>query len=115
MEGGYVETAVYSQGQITLTGTTHGEKPVRVVVKVPGQRLTIEGTYTGNIQLVLNDDKYLNLPVGSKIGNANNADISGATISLADYPELTVAIQGNDLVLQEKYILILKEDLLKQK
>ena len=109
MEGGYIETAAYSQGMITLTGSTDGDQPVRVVVKVPGERLTIEGKYTGNIQLVLNDDKYLNLPVGSKIGNANNADISGATISLADYPDLTVAVQGNDLVLQEKSVVALTE------
>ena len=109
MEGGYIETAAYSQGMITLTDSTDGDQPVRVVVKVPGERLTIEGKYTGNIQLVLNDANYLNLPVGSKIGNANNADISGATISLADYPELTVDVQGNDLVLQEKSVVALTE------
>ena len=102
MEGGYIETAAYSQGMITLTGTTDADVPVRVVVKVPGQRLTIEGKYTGNIHLVLNDTNYLDLPVGSKIGNAVDADLTYATIVLADYPELTVGVKGKDLVLQRK-------------
>ena len=106
LEKGYIETAAYSQGKITLTGENlYRDSPMRVVVKVPGERLYIEGTYTGNINLVLNDTNYLELPAGSKIGNAVNADISGATINLLDYPDMMVAVQGDSLVLQKKPML----------
>lgn len=110
LEKGYIETAAYSQGKITLTGQNlYQETPMRVVVKVPGERLFIEGTYTGNINLVLNDANYLDLPAGSKIGNAVNADISGATINLLDYPDMEVVVQGSDLVLQRKALLAVND------
>ena len=102
MEGGYIASAAYSQGIITLTGTN--DQTIRVVVKVPGERLYIEGVYTGNINLSLNDANYLDLPAGSKIGNAVNADISGATIHLVEYPNMILAVEGSNLVLREKPI-----------
>lgn len=98
MEGGYVGI-VYIQGQVVLAGTTEGTTPVRVVVKAPGERLTVEGAYTGNIHLVLNDSNYLNLPVGSQVGLASKADISGATIALLDYPDMQLKVSGSNLVL----------------
>ena len=106
MEGGYIETAAYSQGNILLTGTTDTANAVRVVVKKPGDRLVIQGTYTGHIDLVLNDDQYLGLPAGARIGKADNADISGAIINLPDYPDMELAVQGSDLVLRNKTMVL---------
>ena len=106
MEGGYIETAVYSQGDIILTGSHYTDVPMRVVVKEPGDRLVIEGKYTGNIQLVLNDANYLNLPEGAKVGNAVNANMIGAAIDLPDYPGMTVAVQGDSLVLCKKPVVL---------
>ena len=100
MEGGYIAGAAYAQGTIILAGTNGGDAPMRVVVKAPGERLFIEGSYRGNIDLVLNDANYQGLSAGAKVGNATNADLSGANIHLPDYPELELAVSGSDLVLK---------------
>ena len=104
IEGGFVEAAVYSQGQLTLTGTTDGDTPQRVVVKVAPERLFIEGDYTGKINLEFYEDAYKNLPEGSKIGNAVGANISGAAINLLNYSNMSMAVNGIDLVLSERAV-----------
>lgn len=78
MEGGSVVGEVYVQGKAVLTGTTNGT--VNITSKVPAERLTIEGTYTGTINLTVHGAS--SVATGEKIGISDNADISGATIAV---------------------------------
>ena len=96
MEGGYIAGVAYVQGDVTLTGTTSGTTPVRVSVKNIQDHLTIEGTYTGNVELVPNGGTYA---IGSKIANLLDADISGAQIVVIGYENLSLAVVGNELQL----------------
>ena len=95
MEGGSVIGDVYVQGKAVLTGTTTGT--VNITSKVPAERLTIEGTYTGTLNLKVHS--VTSFAVGDKIGNAtNDADISGATITVTDAEDTQyVEIVGNEL------------------
>lgn len=100
MEGGYIEAGIYSQGKLILTGTNDGDTPMYVYVKVPEERLFIEGQYTGNIIFAPNDNKVLS--DGAKVGNVIDADFSGATIQLKDYPAMELAAEGDSLLLRKK-------------
>ena len=102
MEGGYIAgSGAYVQGLATLTGSTDGQ--VAMKVKQSAERLTFEGTYTGQITLSDPDNTY---GVGSVVAKLSNANIGGATITLAAMPENSyLAIEGDTLMIKQHTIL----------
>ena len=94
MAGGKVDGGgkILVQGKAVLTG----DGTVTMTVKQPHERLTIEGKYTGILNLTLSstDTTYT---AGSKIGISDNANISGASITVEGHTDKEVAVVGDEL------------------
>ena len=96
MEGGYIAAGNYIQDDLILTGTTAGNTAVELTTKKIAENLTIEGVYTGKVNLTINEGAD-GFDIGSKVGNAVNADISGAQITIVGHENKRVAVVGNEL------------------
>ena len=102
IEGGKISGMIYVQGLAVLTGATDEAVNVKMRTK-PDERLTIEGTYTGTLNLEIND--VSSVATGTKIGISDGADISGATIQVTGAADGTyVAVVNNDLMLLEDVV-----------
>lgn len=66
--------------------------------QIGASSLTVSGTYTGTTNVQFAADVVLT--EGMDVGAADNADLSGATISFVNNPKYKFLVSGTDLVLQ---------------
>ena len=97
---GTVGNCVFNRGLITLTGDASFEELyLKPYPETGGPTIdvlmTIKGTYTGKVQLRMD---AAHLVIGKDIGDSDGADLSGATITVADRM-YSVGVDGQQLCL----------------
>ena len=70
------------------------------------QMLTIKGAYTGTTALSIKSDSVI--AAGLDIGTSDDADLSGAMLTVSEHPELLVEVSGTDIKLAKAPVYVAK-------
>ena len=87
---------VMSRGHVTISGAPQVaelRQTANSYTPAVGERVTVEGKFTGNIKF-----RFSSFENGIDLGNAVNADLSGATIIIHDHSDAVLMAVDNELV-----------------
>lgn len=87
-------------GKVTLSGDASVS---HLYLKDAADGLTISGAYTGDIAL-----EYQDPTDGMDAGNSDDADLSGANITISNYTNADLYVQDPDLVLVSRKIAVIR-------